>query len=70
MPTLLPKPIEPRRKRALQPMHSLDQIRPRRFESEVVVISHERKRVQPPAGLFTRLKQTRLERPRCRRRLE
>jgi len=67
MSALGPRPVEPGRKRALQPMHSFHQIRPRRFQREMEVIAHQSKRVQLPPRLLARLKQTPLERLRGRR---
>lgn len=67
MPALATESIEPRSERALQPVHALHQVRPRRLKCEVIVVSHQRKRMQLPSRLFAGLEQTLLKRLRCYR---
>jgi hypothetical protein len=61
MPALAPETIEPRRIRALHPVHTINQIRLRRFERQMKVVSHKHVRMQHPPEYLTRLSQNLLK---------
>ncbi len=58
MPAFLAKTIEAIREGALQPTHSLHQIRFRRFQAQVIVVAHQYPCMQPPAHPFACFLQT------------